>query len=163
MQAIFAACLAFLVGMLAAGPAPAQSSAAEKLYAELARLPTAERAKRLEEGAKKEGKLALLHSWRGALARNHVELFKKRYPFLAVDFTDVGSQDAAERFVAEETAGRHLTDIFNIAVPDMSSVLTANLAAIYPTPATDRILPAYRSFIDAEHRWVPYYWSEHGL
>src|SRR4051794_13578196 len=116
-----AAPLALLMALLLAGPAPAEGAptAVEALYAELAKLPPAERAKRIEDGARKEGKLSFVHTWRGALARNHIELFKKRYPFLAVDFTDIGSQDASERMVAEETAGRHLTDMFSMAVPDL--------------------------------------------
>lgn len=157
-----AAPLAFLLALFLAGPAPA-ATAVETLYAELAKLPAAERSKRILEGALKEGKLSFVHTWRGALARNHVELFKKRYPFLAVDFTDIGSQDASERMVAEETAGRHLTDLFSMAVPDLSVILKADLEAAYPTPLTDKILPAYRGFIDPKHRWLPWYWSEHGL
>ena len=157
---------AFVAALLLAAmsfPAQAQRTAVETLYAELAKLPPAERTQRIEEGARKEGKLAFVHTWRGALARNHIELFKKRYPFLAVDFTDIGSQDASERMVAEETAGRHLTDMFSMAVPDLSVILKADLEAAYPTPATDSILPPYRGFIDPAHRWMPWYWSEHGI
>src|SRR3954469_17919792 len=90
-----AAPLALVLALFLAGPAPAET-AVETLYAELAKLPAAERAKRIEEGARKEGKLSFVHTWRGALARNHVELFKKRYPFLAVDFTDIGSPAHAQ-------------------------------------------------------------------
>jgi iron(III) transport system substrate-binding protein len=161
MKAVLAACLAAWLtfpALAADTPAPV-----DVLYAELARLPAAERTKRIEQGAMKEGRLDLVHTWRGPLARNHVALFKKRYPFLSIDFVDIGSQDAGERFVAEETAGRHLTDIFSMAVPDLSEVLKQRLAATYPTPATGHILPAYHAFIDPDNRWVPYYWSEHGL
>jgi len=46
-------------------------SAVEKLYADLAKLPTPEREKRLEEGARKEGALALVKTIRGKLGRGH--------------------------------------------------------------------------------------------
>ena len=62
--------------------------------------------------------------------------FEKRYPFVKVEMGDIGSQDAAERFIAEETAGRHLTDILTLGVPDMAVILKQNLVAKYPTPAT---------------------------
>jgi iron(III) transport system substrate-binding protein len=133
----------------------------ERLYAELAELPAPDRAKRIEDGARREGALSFIHSWRGQLGRRHVALFEKRYPFVKVDVTDIGSQDAAERLVAEETAGRHLTDIVSLAAGDMGDLL--DLVARYPTPATDRIYDRYKEFLDPDHRWVPFYWTEHGL
>jgi len=97
-------------GALAQG-APDGLSNVEKLYAELAALPKAERAKRIEEGARQEGKLVLVHTLRGPLGAGHVDLFHRRYPFLKLDVAgEIGSQDAAERLLAEETVGRHLTD-----------------------------------------------------
>ena len=143
--------------------AASQPTPAEQLYAELAKLPADERAKRIEDGARKEGKLVFVHTWRGKLARDHIALFRKRYPFLEVDMTDIGSQDASERLVAEETAGRHLTDVVSLAVPDLAEILKADLLANYPTPATEHILPQYKGFLDPEHRWTPWYWSEHGI
>ena len=70
--------------------------------------PAEQRAKRIEEGARKEGALNFVHTWRGKNARDHGKLFEKRYPFIKFEMGDLGSQDAAERFIAEETAGRHL-------------------------------------------------------
>jgi iron(III) transport system substrate-binding protein len=146
-----------------AAQAASQPTPVEQLYAELAKLPAQERAKRIEEGARKEGKLVFVHTWRGKLARDHIALFRKRYPFLEVDMTDIGSQDASERLVAEETAGRHLTDVVSLAVPDLAEILKADLLANYPTPAAARILPQYKGFLDEDHRWTPWYWSEHGV
>ena len=158
-----------LVPILAAflalsAPAPAQDlSPVEQLYADLAKLPEAERLARLEAGARKEGALAFIHSWRYELARNHIALFNKRYPFIKVEYVDIGSQDAAERMVTEETAGRHLTDIANIAVPDLPYLLSRRIEARYPTPAAKRIFPQYQHMIDPENRWLPFYWSERGI
>jgi iron(III) transport system substrate-binding protein len=135
----------------------------EKLYAELNALPAAERQKRIEDGARKEGKLNFIHTWRGALARNHLRLFEKRYPFLQVEMVDIGSQDAAERLVAEETVGRHLTDVVSLAVADMNEILAKDFSAHYPTPAANLIYDRYKSFLDAQNRWLPFYWTEHGM
>jgi iron(III) transport system substrate-binding protein len=77
--------------------------------------------------------------------------------------TDLGSQDAAERLIAEETAGRHLTDVLSLAVPDLPVILKQDLLANYPTPATRRIPKKFHGFIDKENRWLPWYWSEHGI
>ena len=115
-----------------------------ELYSKLAKLPADQRTKQLEEGARKEGSLNFVHTWRGKIARDHVNLFQKRYPFVKVEMGDIGSQDAAERFIAEETAGRHLTDILTLGVPDMAVILKQNLVASYPTPATKKILQQRR-------------------
>ena len=159
--------VAFAVLALAAFagvPAAAQDlSPVEQLYAELAKLPPEQRQQRIEEGARKEGAVTFIHSWRGALARNHIALFSKRYPAIKVEFIDIGSQDAAERLVTEETAGRHLTDIANIAVPDLPYLLSRRIEARYPTPAAARIFPQYSHMVDAENRWLPFYWSERGI
>ena len=64
-------------GALAQDTAPSLT-AVEKLYAELAKLPAAERSKRLEDGARKEGQLSFIHSWRGQLGSRHVAMFQKR-------------------------------------------------------------------------------------
>jgi iron(III) transport system substrate-binding protein len=139
-------------------------SGTEKVYAELAQLPAAERSQRIEDGARREGKLVLIHTMRGAEGAAHVELFHQRYPFLALDVTkDIGSQDAAERLTDEEIAGRHLTDVINVALPDMGELIKRNQVARFPTPATAPILAKYRGFIDPQNRWTPWYWSEHGI
>jgi len=158
------ATLAACAGLSLPPNAAAQTSAADQLYAEIARLPAAERQKRLEDGARREGKLVLIHTMRGNLSVDHVALFRKRFPFLTVELEgDIGSQDAAERLYTEETAGRHFTDVINIALPDVGTLAAKNMIARFPTPAIDAILPPYRGFIDPESRWIPWYWSEHGI
>ncbi len=158
------AALLFVLFLIGWGrPAYSAVRSADQLYQELAKLPEAQRQKRIEEGARKEGKLNYVHTWRGKLAKEHIRLFEKRYPFLKVEMVDIGSQDAAERLIAEETAGRHLTDAITLAVPDLPVILKQNLVARYPTPATKRILKPYQGFSEPENRWTPWYWSEHGI
>jgi ABC-type Fe3+ transport system substrate-binding protein len=147
------------------GQAPAaHAQSVDALYAELVKLPAAERLKRLEDGARREGKLVLIHTMRGNLSVDHVALFKKRYPFLTVEFEgDIGSQDATERLYAEETAGRHFTDVINVALPDLGTLTAKDMLARFPTPAVDALLPPYKGFIDKDGRSVTWYWSEHGV
>ncbi|MGH7793695.1 MAG: ABC transporter substrate-binding protein [Candidatus Binatia bacterium] len=141
----------------------AAAQSPEQLFVELAKLKPEQREKRLEEGSRKEGRLNFIHTFRGKLARGHVRLFEKRYPFVKVEMADMGSQDAAERFIAEETAGRHLTDTISLAVPDMPVILKQKLVANYPTPATRRVPNQFQGFLDKQNQWVPWYWSEHGI
>ena len=169
LRIVLSAVVAAAAAMVSLSEASAQSGAArqptavEKLYAELNALPAAERQKRIEDGAKKEGKVNFIHTWRGALARNHLRLFEKRYPFLNIEMVDIGSQDAAERLVAEETVGRHLTDVVSLAVADMNEILAKDFSAHYPTPAANLIYDRYKSFLDPQNRWLPFYWTEHGM
>lgn len=145
-------------------PSVAAQTSPEQLYADLAKLPAAERQKRLEDGARREGRLTLIHTMRGNLSVDHLALFRKRYPFLNVSLEgDIGSQDAAERLYSEETAGRHLTDVINVALPDLTTLTVKNMIARYATPAVAAVLPPYRGFIDPDGRWTPWYWSEHGI
>lgn len=163
MKPLIISTLVLLMPLLGSPAALAQSDA-EKIYKELAGLPAAERQKRLEDGARKEGRLVFIHTMRGTLSTNHVALFRKRYPFINVSLEgDIGSQDAAERLYAEETARRHLTDVINVALPDLTTLTSRNMIARFTTPAVDRILPPYKGFIDPDARWVPWYWSEHGI
>lgn len=155
--------VAFCIGFIGwSGDAYSQTKA-EKIYAELAKLPPKERHEHIIAGAKKEGKLNIINSLRGKLGQNHTKLFRNRYPFLKVKMSELGSQDAAERLFAEEAAGRHLTDVIGLGVPDMAELISKDIAANYPTPATDKILKQYRKFLDSKNRWTPWSQSEHGI
>jgi iron(III) transport system substrate-binding protein len=138
-------------------------TAAETLYSEIARLAPADRYQRLAEGATKEGMLAFVQTLRGQLGRDHIALFEKRFPFIRIDHSDMGSQEAAERLLQEEHAGRHLTDALSLAIPDLDELLSLDLLARYESQATGTILPRYRNFIDRAGRWTPYYWSDFGI
>jgi iron(III) transport system substrate-binding protein len=165
MNRLAMCCIAALAGLPCAPPqASAQNSSADKIYADLAKLPAAERGKRLEDGARAEGRLVIIHTMRGNLATEHVGLFQKRFPFLKIELeNDIGSQDATERLYTEETAGRHLTDVINVALPDLTALRNKDMLARLSSPAIGTILPPYQGFIDPAGRWTPWYWSEHGL
>jgi iron(III) transport system substrate-binding protein len=165
MQRLMSLCLGVVAASLwQSADGIAQTVPVDKIYADLAKLPAAERQQRIEEGARKEGKLILIHTMRGNLSVDHVALFKKRYPFLTVELEgDIGSQDATERLYAEETAGRHLTDVINVALPDLTTLTAKDMIARFETPAIKAVLPPYKGFIDPENRWTPWYWSEHGV
>jgi ABC-type Fe3+ transport system substrate-binding protein len=160
-------CLLLLTGLLAflAGP-PARArdlTSAERLFADLARLPPNERQAKIVEGAKREGKFRFVHSLRGELGREHLDLFAKRHPFVAVEMSELGSQDAAERLVAEEAAGRHITDAVVSETPDLTEVLRRDFAAQYVSPEIRRVLKQYEYLIDSDNRWVPFAVDEHGI
>jgi len=157
--------IAALAALICGTPlATAQNFPTDRAYADLATLPAPERAKRIEDGAMAEGKLVMIHTMRGSLSVDHVAMFQKRYPFLKIELEgDIGSQDATERLYTEETAGRHLTDVVNVALPDLTQLRNKDMLARFASPAAAAILPPYRGFIDPQGRWTPWYWSEHGI
>jgi iron(III) transport system substrate-binding protein len=156
--------LASLPALLAEQPAGARDlTSAERLFADLAKLPPHERNAKIVEGAKKEGKLHFVHSLRGELGREHADLFVRRYPFMTVEVSELGSQDAAERLVTEEAAGRHITDAVVSETPDLTELLRRDIAAHYVSPEIRRVLKQYEYLIDSDHRWVPFAVDEHGI
>jgi iron(III) transport system substrate-binding protein len=159
-----AGALAFWLPWAHAGSAQAQTlSTVEQIYAELAKLPDNERQAKILEGARKEGAFRFIHSLRGTTGQAQLKAFQARYPFLQVEMSELGSQDAADRLVTEESAGRHLTDLVVVEPSDMSEMLAKNLAARYPTPAVKRVLKQYETFIEPQNRWLPFETNEHGI
>jgi hypothetical protein len=160
-------CLLLLATSLAlwtGQPANARDqTAAEQLFARLAQMSPDERHIRIVEGARKKGKLRFVHSFRGDLGRDHVALFLKRYPFMTVEQSELGSQDAAERLVTEEAAGRHITDAVVAETPDLTELLRRELAAHYTSPEIRRVLKQYEPLIDPENRWISFAVDEHGI
>jgi iron(III) transport system substrate-binding protein len=152
------------IGLLAPRTGSAREpTPAEKVYADLARLAPDQRQARIVEGAKREGKFRFVHSLRGELARTHGEMFVNRYPFVTIEQDELGSQDAADRMVVEETTGRHITDAVVTETPDLTELLRRDIPAHYQSPEIHRVLPQYEYLIDAENRWFPFAVDEHGI
>jgi ABC-type Fe3+ transport system substrate-binding protein len=140
-----------------------QLNATEQVFADLAKLPDEERQKQLIERAKKESDFEIIPNYRGKQMMDHVAIFKKTYPFANVHISDMNSYEALERVVAEETAGKHLTDASKMNLPDYVAIDGKNLPARYPTPATKRVLPKYKRFLSPDNLWVPQSTSEEGV
>ncbi|TDI67893.1 MAG: extracellular solute-binding protein [Alphaproteobacteria bacterium] len=145
-----------------ANDARAEMSKAEKIYAALAKLPADARAKRIEQGAKAEGKVVILGTG-GSRGRKLSKMFKKQFPYLKAEISRMGSQQKVERFIAEERAGRHLTDALSVAVPVLGLPAQLDLLARYETPLAAKIGPSFKGLRDPQNRWTPWYQSEHGM
>jgi len=78
-----------------------------------------------------------------------------------VSMVILGSQDATERFLAESTAGRHLTDVVAIEVADIPPI-TSHIAR-YPTPAVQSLSDKFKPLTDSAQRFVPFFWTEQGI
>jgi iron(III) transport system substrate-binding protein len=157
-------CVAVLAVSLEVQAQGLAQTAVEQYYAGLAALPSAERQRKLEDGAGKEGPIILLSTTSGQRGVNQMKMFQTRYPLMKAERGDLRSPDAVERLVAEETAGRHLSDGLSAGIPDMGTIITdMPLVARFPTPATDKVLPQFRGLLDPQNRWVPWFTNEHGI
>ena len=143
----------------------ANLSPVEQLYADLYKLPAAERAQKIEDGARKEGTISMITGLGGSLGTGHLKVITDRYPWLKLVHTNMGSPDTVSRIVAEETAGKHLTDFANVAVPDLAQPLERNMLARYPTPAMARMEAKFKVYMDDpnENRWASWAWTGHGI
>ncbi len=153
----------FTAASLMPASAAQQLTAVEKLYAELAQMPAAERSKRILEGAHKEGKFIFLNTTSGKKGAKHMSLFNKRYPKVDGRRGELSPEAAGSQLVAEATAGRWISDGVSLALSDMGNVLKKNIAARNPTPVIKKVLPEYKGALDPENRWVPWRISEQGL
>jgi ABC-type Fe3+ transport system substrate-binding protein len=157
-----------------AGAAAAQASnldtpnyplnANEQLYADLFRLPPAERHQKIVEGARKEDRYEMIYGFNGALGENYFDLFKKTYPFVKASGLFLSSIESNPRIIAEETARRHITDVLSgTGIMDTNLGLERGVFARYPTPQASKILPQYRRFADPHNRWLLNHWEERGI
>lgn len=139
-------------------------NAVEQLYEDLSKLPKGERAAKILEGAKKEAKLDVIQALGGTLGRNYTKIFRETYSFVSVNESLLGTDEAVTRIVAEERAGRHITDLISGGgIPEMNGMIDFKIAARLKTPAIEAILPPYRGFLDPYGRWTLSHWSENGM
>jgi iron(III) transport system substrate-binding protein len=158
-----AALAAFAVCSFPADANAQDLSAVEKLYAELAKLPPAERAKKILEGARKEGSVVMLNTTSGKKGKKHIALFNKAHPRVKGKRGELSPGAANERMIAEATAGRHISDALSLSSSDMGQLLDKNLVARYPTPELKKVLPQYKAVLDPENRWTPWMIAEQGM
>jgi iron(III) transport system substrate-binding protein len=126
---------------------------------EIANYKGADRQKVLEEGAKKEGKVAWYTSLIVDQATKPIEEgFKKKYPFLQVDTIRGDSTQILSRSLAEARAHNVHMDV--IAASLAGAFKKGGIAQVFDSP----ILAEYpKSYIDPDHTYVTYRTSFLGI
>ncbi|OGQ80934.1 MAG: hypothetical protein A3F90_00790 [Deltaproteobacteria bacterium RIFCSPLOWO2_12_FULL_60_19] len=92
----------------------AQGKTAEEIFSEFGKLAPAERQKRLEEGAKKEGAVMFFSNENIDLLQKFAEGFMKRYPFVKADFWRGSGARLVERVLLEHRAKKLDADVVNV-------------------------------------------------
>lgn len=166
---VTAVAAALFAGTIALFDAAAQTSTPlsvnEKLYADLFKMAPDKRAQAIVAGAKKEGRVELLNAQYGPDWRAAEMKWAERYPDVIKASNGLSSSTIAERLVAEESAGKHMTDAGYLSSVDVALVVARGFAARYETPMTDRILDKYRGFLGQypNKDWTPASMTTHGM
>src|SRR5499426_1226791 len=103
------------------------------------------------DGAKKEGRLVFYASMETQSAQMLVAQFEKRYPFIKVDATRIGSERMATRLIAEAHGRKVQADVVNQSGFDFYGVLQKGIFESYQSPERAALPPEYK---DANGLWT---------
>ncbi len=102
------------------------------------------RAQPIVEGAKKEGRVVFYASMEAQSAQRLVARFEKKYPFVKVDATRIGSERMATRLIAEAQGRRVQADVVNQSGFDFYGVLQKGIFDSYLSPERAALPPEYK-------------------
>jgi iron(III) transport system substrate-binding protein len=105
----------------------------------------------LLEGARKEGQVVFYASMEAVSAQKIVAAFEKKYPFIKVDATRIGSERMATRLVAEAQARKVRADVVQQSGFDFFGGLQKGLFDSYFSSERAAFPPEYR---DEKGLWV---------
>src|SRR5215208_3725766 len=86
------------------------------------------------DGAKKEGQVVFYASMEVPSQQRLTAAFEKKYPFIKVDATRIGSERMATRLIAESQAKKVQADVVNQSAFDFYGVLQKGLFDSYVSP-----------------------------
>ena len=92
----------------------AEAASVEPLLAEINKLPAAERQKRLEEGARREGAFTYYSISNAELISAYVKGFTSRYPFIKGEFYRGSGNQLVVRTMMEHKLGKLNADVISV-------------------------------------------------
>ncbi len=96
------------------------------------------------EGAKKEGQLIFYASMDIQSAQRLTAVFEKKYPFIKVEGTRIGSERMASRLIAEAQTKKVQADVVSQSGFDFYGVLQKGIFERYASPERSALPPEYR-------------------
>lgn len=124
--------LAILIWTSAA--AAAQSPSVETLYADINKLPPAQRQARLEEGARREGAFTYYSISAAELIAAYVKGFTTRYPYIKADFYRGSGNQLVVRTMMEHKTGRLAADVISVGTENVMALKRSGIWARYHSP-----------------------------
>ncbi|MGH7834312.1 MAG: ABC transporter substrate-binding protein, partial [Candidatus Binatia bacterium] len=128
------------------------SADVEELFAQLNKLPAAERQQRLVEGAKKEGEVMLYSSSGLEEIRSLTNLFSKKYPFVKVRYNKRGGSQLYNVALMEFTGKKYLADVYWAGVSTLGPIYKEKkMLARYLSPERTAVADEYK---DKDGYWT---------
>jgi iron(III) transport system substrate-binding protein len=126
----------------------------EDVLTSLKGLSAKERLARVENEARKEGRVHWASSTPQAWAEAMLQIFRKRYPTIQVEYRSQSGRVLAERVIREHRAGNHDIDIVGTSIVTFAGMKDSGVIAPYVSPEAGQIRSNMR---DPEGWWVGYF------
>jgi len=120
--------------LLCATASAAQAASVEALLSDINKLPPAERQKRLEEGARREGSFVHYSVSNAELINAYVKAFMNKYPFIKADFWRGSGNQLVFRTLMEHRAGKLTADVISVGTENVIMLKKAGIYARYHSP-----------------------------
>jgi iron(III) transport system substrate-binding protein len=133
---------------------PASAKDAPEILSEINKLPPSQRQDRLIAAAKKEGKVVYYASGDVKDNQDLTVGFKKRYPFLDVEYSGGGGSQVVDRSHNEFLAKHYVVDVINSNAFRMPTLLRSEVLGRYESPHEKDLEEALK---DPKDRFVPLY------
>ena len=112
----------------------AETASVEALLADINKLPPAERQKRLEEGARREGSFVHYSVSNAELISAYIKAFMSKYPFIKADFWRGSGNQLVFRTLMEHRAGKLTADVISVGTENVITLKKAGIYARYYSP-----------------------------
>jgi iron(III) transport system substrate-binding protein len=126
----------------------------EDVLTSLKGLSAKERLARVENEARKEGRVHWASSTPQAWAEPMLQIFRKRYPMIQVEYRSQSGRVLAERVIREHRAGNHDVDIVGTSIVTFAGMKDSGVIAPYLSPEVAQVRSNMR---DPEGWWVGYF------
>jgi len=126
----------------------------EDVLMSLKGLSAKERLGRVESQARKEGRVHWASSTPQAWAEPALQIFRKRYPMIEVEYRSQSGRVLAERVIREHRAGNHDVDIIGTSIVTFAGMKDSGVVASYASPEAAQLRSAMK---DPEGWWVGYF------
>src|SRR5215467_4462857 len=117
-------------------------------------LSSKERLTRVESEARKEGRVHWASSTPQAWAAPMLQIFRKRYPMIQVEYRSQSGRVLAERVIREHRAGSHDVDIVGTSIVTFAGMKDSGVIAPYVSPEAAQLRVNMK---DPEGWWVGYF------
>jgi iron(III) transport system substrate-binding protein len=117
-------------------------------------LSSKERLTRVENEARREGSVRWASSTPQAWAEPALQIFRKRYPTIQVEYMRQSGRVLAERIIREHRAGKYAIDIIGTSAVTFAGMKDSGVIAPYVSPEANQLL---QNMKDPAGWWVAYF------